>query len=132
MIKRIDHIGVIVDDLEEASRLLTGIGMRYDRDLELPGRLKASFFSCGNVQIEAIEISEPAERARRLGSEAARIEHVAFEVDDLAATMDAMAALGVKTQTADPLRIGESLNHWTVPETCDGIVYQLIEGKLKQ
>lgn len=32
----LDHVGVIVDDLEEADRLLRAMGMRHARDLELP------------------------------------------------------------------------------------------------
>src|ERR1700682_1057452 len=130
MLKRLDHVGVIVDDLEEASRFLSGMGMRHDRDLEIPGRLKASFYTCGQAQVEVIEISEPGERAKRLGSEKARIEHIAIEVDDLATTLQALDGLGVKTQTADPIRIGTNLNFWTVADTCDGVVYQLFQNQM--
>jgi methylmalonyl-CoA/ethylmalonyl-CoA epimerase len=127
MLKRLDHVGVIVDDLEEASRFLTGMGMQHDRDLEIPGRLKASFYSCGDAKVEVIEISEPAERTQRLGSEKARIEHIAIEVDDLATTVQALEGLGVRTQTTDPIRVGPNINFWTVAETCDGVVYQLLQ-----
>ena len=127
MLKRLDHVGVIVDDLQEASRFLTGMGMQHDRDLEVPGRLKASFYSCGEALVEVIEISEPGERAKRLGSEKARIEHIAIEVDDLTTTLQALEGLGVRTQTSDPIRIGTNLNFWTVADTCDGVVYQLIQ-----
>ena len=127
MLKRLDHVGVIVDDLEEASRFLSGMGMRHDRDLEVPGRLKASFYTCGEAQVEVIEISEPGERAKRLGSEKARIEHIALEVDDLTTTLKALKGLGVRTQTADPIQVGTNLNFWTVADTCDGVVYQLIQ-----
>ena len=74
-----------------------------------------------------IEISEPGERAKRLGSEKARIEHIALEVDDLTTTLQALEGLGVRTQTSDPVRIGTNLNFWTVADTCDGVVYQLIQ-----
>jgi methylmalonyl-CoA/ethylmalonyl-CoA epimerase len=127
MLKRLDHVGVIVDDLQEASRFLSGMGMQHNRDLEIPGRLKASFYTCGDAQVEVIEISEPAERAKRLGSEKARIEHIAIEVDDLTTTLQALDGLGVKTQTPDPIRIGTNLNFWTVADTCDGVVYQLVQ-----
>jgi methylmalonyl-CoA/ethylmalonyl-CoA epimerase len=48
-------------------------------------------------------------------------------VDDLMTTLQALDGLGVKTQTADPIRIGTNLNFWTVADTCDGVVYQLIQ-----
>ena len=127
MLKRIDHVGVIVDSLEEAKRFLGNLGMEFDRDLELPDRLRAAFYRCGEVQVEIIEITEPNERVQRLGDDKARIEHIALEVDDLAATLQALDGLGVKVKTAKPILVGNSLNLWTVPETCDGVMYQLIQ-----
>ncbi len=127
MLKRLDHIGVVVDNLAEARSFLSELGLVHIRDAELSGRLKSSFWGCGDGQIEVIEISEPVERGARLGSAKARVEHIAIEVDDLAITMKFLLGLGVKTQTADPLLVGTTLNHWTIPESCDGVVYQFVE-----
>lgn len=127
MLKRLDHVGVIVDDLRDAARFLIGMGMQHDRDIEFPDRLRASFFSCGPTQIEVIEITEPGERAQRLGLDKARVEHIAIEVDDLTTTLQVLAGLGVRTQTAEPVRVGTNLNYWTVPNTSDGVMYQLIQ-----
>jgi len=128
MLKRIDHVGVVVDDLEQARQFLAAIGMRHNRDLEIPGRLRASFYACGEVEIEVLEISEPEERSRRLGSASARIEHIAIEVDSLGKTVMDLTKLGVMPQTNAPVKLDKGLNYWTVAETCDGIVYQLIES----
>jgi len=127
MLKRIDHVGVIVDDLGQAKSFLSDLGLQFDRDLAIPGRLRAAFFTCGETQIEVIEIDEPGERAQRLGDSMARIEHVAIEVDSLSATVQALRGLGVRTTTAEPLAVGVNLNYWTRAETCDGVQYQLIE-----
>jgi methylmalonyl-CoA/ethylmalonyl-CoA epimerase len=128
MLKRIDHVGVVVDDLEQARQFLAGMGMRHNRDLEIPGRLRASFYTCGEVEIEVLEISEQEERSRRLGSASARIEHIAIEVDSLSKTLSDLTQLGVVPQTEAPVKLDKGLNYWTVAETCDGIVYQLIEA----
>jgi methylmalonyl-CoA/ethylmalonyl-CoA epimerase len=128
MLKRIDHVGVVVDDLEQARQFLAGIGMRHNRDLEIPGRLRASFYTCGEIEIEVLEISEPGERSQRLGSASARIEHIAIEVDSLSKTLMDLTQLGVVPQTEAPLKLDKGLNYWTVAETSDGIVYQLIES----
>lgn len=127
MLKRIDHVGVIVDDLEEAKRFLSELGLRFDRDVEISGRLRAAFYACGDTQLEVIEVDEPAERAQRLGDSRARIEHVAFEVDSLSMTLHAIRGLGVETTTADPVAVGANLSYWTKAETSDGVQYQLIE-----
>jgi len=127
VLKRIDHVGVIVDDLAEAKRFLEGMGLRFDRDLLMPGRLRAAFYACGDTQIEIIEVDDPAERAERLGDGKARVEHIAFEVDSLSTTLEALKGLGVDTTTPDPVAVGANLNYWTRAESCDGVVYQLIE-----
>ena len=37
MLKRIDHVGIVVDDLESASRLLRDVlGMTFVRSVEIP------------------------------------------------------------------------------------------------
>ena len=127
VLKRIDHVGVIVDDLAQAKSFLADMGLRFDRDLVIPGRLRAAFFACGETQIEVIEVDEPEERARRLGDGPARVEHIAFEVDSLSTTLLALRGLGVQTTTPDPMAVGANLNYCTTPETCDGVQYQLIE-----
>jgi methylmalonyl-CoA/ethylmalonyl-CoA epimerase len=127
VLKRIDHVGVIVDDLAQAKSFLADMGLRFDRDLVIPGRLRAAFYTCGETQIEVIEVDEPGERARRLGDDTARVEHIAFEVDSLATTLQALSGLGVKTTTPDALAISGNLSFWTTAESCDGVQYQLIE-----
>src|SRR4029077_323519 len=72
VLKRIDHIGVVVDTLVQARHFLASLGLRHDRDLEVSGRLRASFYTCGEIEIEVLEIVEPVERSRRLGDASAR------------------------------------------------------------
>jgi catechol 2,3-dioxygenase-like lactoylglutathione lyase family enzyme len=126
MFKRIDHVGVVVDSLEEAQRFLASLQLTAVRNVEISGRLRSVFYQCGETQIEIIEVTDPAERAERLGEARARIEHLAMEVEDLDATAQALSALGVSF-TGEPLKLGGTLNAWTVADTCDGVMYQLIQ-----
>jgi methylmalonyl-CoA/ethylmalonyl-CoA epimerase len=125
-LRRIDHVGVIVDDLDDAARLLgEGFGLErtsvVDRD-----DLRLAFFRCGDVSIEVIEPLEPELRRRRLGEGArARIEHIAFEVADLERALAALGALGVEPN-APPLRSGARTMFWTDPATSDGMMFQFV------
>ncbi len=125
--KRIDHIGVVVDNLEEARGFLAALGLRHDRDLDVPSRLRAAFYTCGEIEIEVLEIIDPVERSRRLGEASARIEHIAIEVDSLSNVLSELAPLGVRMQTDAPVSLDKGRNYWTVAESCDGVIYQLIE-----
>jgi methylmalonyl-CoA/ethylmalonyl-CoA epimerase len=124
---RIDHVGVIVDDLDEAKSFLEELGMSFKREFAAGDRLKGAFYSCGEADIEIIEIIEPQERAERLGGARAQIEHVGVEVDDLPTAMEALRGLGVAFKSEEPLVVGDTVNVWTTAESCDGIGYQLTQ-----
>jgi catechol 2,3-dioxygenase-like lactoylglutathione lyase family enzyme len=124
-ISRIDHIGIIVDNLVEAAAFVRGMfGLSEESRIERSD-LRAVFFSCQGVGIEFIEVIDPAQRAIRLGGERARIEHVAVVVDDLDQALDNLRRHGV--QTTDPRWSQGRRTCWSLPATTDGVVYQLVE-----
>ena len=130
MLKRIDHIGVVVEDLAAARRFLESLGMELDRELELPEKsLKAAFYRCGDGgQIELIELTTDEARKSRLGEgNRARVEHIAIEVDDISETLDAIRGLGVQIDSERPMPVGKNLNVWTLAETSEGVQYQFLE-----
>jgi methylmalonyl-CoA/ethylmalonyl-CoA epimerase len=123
-LKRVDHVGIIVDDLDEAASLFRdSLGLTLTRETNRP-ELRAAFYSCQGVAIELIEILDPAMRAERLRGDAV-IEHVAFEVENLNATTMALEAVGIKPK-APARQSGDSLTFWTDPRTSDGIVLQFL------
>jgi methylmalonyl-CoA/ethylmalonyl-CoA epimerase len=127
MLKRIDHIGVVVDDLEEARRFLEGkLGLDLVRTGEAPtvGR-RFAFYRCGDCQIELIEELDPAAREGSAGPGGATIEHIAIQVDDLDGAIAALEGVGVRFRDR-PVQVGANLNVWTLPESCDGVMYQLL------
>lgn len=125
-LRRLDHVGVIVDDLDEASRLLVDLGLEPVEAID-DEELRVAFFSCGNAMVEIIEPLDPAMRAQRLGEhDRARIEHIAFQVGDLDAALDALRALGVRPN-APPRRLPDRAMFWTEPATSDGIMFQFVE-----
>jgi len=123
---RIDHIGVIVDDLADAEQMLgDGFGLERTTTAERDD-LKLAFFKCGDVSIEVIEMLDPDLRRERLGEGArARIEHIAFKVPDLERALTALAALGIEPN-APPLRSGTRTMIWTDPATSDDIMFQFV------
>lgn len=130
-VKRLDHIGVIVDDLNEAKEFIgKSLGLTVSHSVESPD-LEGAFLQCGDVFVEVIEVRNPEMRKARLGEgNRARIEHIAFEVENLAQTIALMQGLGVQ-MTAAPRISGEYLTCWTKPEGSDGVMYQFME-KVKQ
>lgn len=127
MLERIHHIGVVVSDLAQAERLFGEVlGLPLVRTLDIPGRPDRSlWYACGAVLIELIDVIDAEARARRLGDDPARIEHVAFSVDGLDGVVGALGAAGIRFR--ETLRIDTTLNAWTEPSTSGGVMLQLVD-----
>lgn len=121
-LKRLDHVGVVVDDLDGRAALLTEqFGLEPDGAADLE-QLRIAFFRSGDARVELIEPLTDEARERLAGG-ATRIEHISFEVENLEETMLALAALGIEL-TAPPREGAGSRSIWTVPATSGGIMFQ--------
>jgi methylmalonyl-CoA/ethylmalonyl-CoA epimerase len=129
VLKRIDHIGIIVEDLDQARKFLESLGMELERAQEVPERnVKLAFYRCGDGRIELIEPTSEESRQRRLGEgNRARIEHIGVEVEDISLTMEAVRGLGVQLTADQPIPVGPNLNAWTQPESSEGMQFQLVQ-----
>jgi catechol 2,3-dioxygenase-like lactoylglutathione lyase family enzyme len=130
MIKRIDHIGVVVDDLESGKGFLQALGMKLMYDLGVPERaVRVSFWKCGDVAIELIQMDDPqANRERLRGEPRAFIEHIAIEVEDLNNTVSEMQARGIEMDgPAVTSKTRGAMSVFTRPETSDGYQLQITQ-----
>jgi catechol 2,3-dioxygenase-like lactoylglutathione lyase family enzyme len=83
---KIDHVGVIVTDLEGARCLLEEvIGLELKREYHSPDDLlDTAFFGFasgpdGGTLVELVRLHDPEVRAQRLGGDGpARVEHIAL------------------------------------------------------
>ena len=128
--RRIDHIGVIVANLDDQKRWLGDVfGLPVTREIDSPQmKLKALFYGCGDADVEIIQLADADAQRQRLGEgNRARIDHIAIEVDDIQAVMKGLAPLGVRTTEPEPRRAGDRLSGWTVAETTGGVSYQFTQ-----
>lgn len=125
---RLDHVGIVVDDLEAAKLFVGGVlGLEMTNEVAIAAaKMKAAYFRCGEVEVELLELGDPEARKARLGAGVkANIEHVALEVDALESTITDLNARGVGTTNPQPVLGG--LGAWTDPATSSGIRFQLIQ-----
>lgn len=124
-LRRIDHIGVVVADLPAHVAQLEAMGLVLERVGD-NSESHALYYPCGDASVELIEVRDPEAAARRLGpDEAARIEHIAFEVDDLQEVRDLLEARGVEVSWP-PFPSGEAMMIWTTEATSGGVQYQFL------
>jgi methylmalonyl-CoA/ethylmalonyl-CoA epimerase len=135
MIKRVDHVGVVVSDLEKEL-------MTYDRIFGLRpvavkttmgGKLRVAFVRAGDSEIELLQPLDPnISFGRVLQSRGPSIHHIAMETDDIEAEIERMKKEGVTFDTEKP-RIGAHGVKiiFTKPETTGGVAVELCQTPLK-
>ncbi|MBN2185286.1 MAG: methylmalonyl-CoA epimerase [Candidatus Krumholzibacteriota bacterium] len=97
-LKELDHIGIAVDDLDEAKKLYCDIlGFELTDERELPEKgLKIAFLSTGNTKIELLEgTSEESAITKFVAKKGAGIHHLCFEVDDITRTLEELSSEGI-------------------------------------
>jgi len=84
-IKKIDHLGIVVSDLEEGICLFRdGLKLPYLRTEDLPDwNIRIAFFQCGEVLLELIEPVGPCDGLTFLQNQGGGLHHIAFEVEDI-------------------------------------------------
>jgi catechol 2,3-dioxygenase-like lactoylglutathione lyase family enzyme len=125
---RIDHVAIVVGQLDEAQSFLsTVMNMALVREYAIPERsLRTAFYRCGSVEIELIEVSDPDARKQRLGDAIARIEHIAIQVDDIRLATARLQALGVEL-VSPPQLLGGRLVAATKATSSMGVMFQLLQ-----
>ncbi len=99
MVKKLDHVGIVVNNLDESIPLYERIlGVKPVAVQDVPTQnVKAAFFEVGNgVVVELIEPIVPDSGvARFLKKRGQGVHHICFEVDDVDKELKAMAEKGL-------------------------------------
>jgi methylmalonyl-CoA/ethylmalonyl-CoA epimerase len=88
MLKKINHIAVAVNDLEEASKFYqTVLGLTLSGvEVVTAQKTKVGFFKIGESNIELVQPAEPdSPLVKFLETKGQGIHHICFEVDDVEA-----------------------------------------------
>lgn len=86
MIKKIDHIGIAVENLDESIEIFKEqLGLKLiEREEVLEQMVNVAKFRVGNVDIELLEpTSQDSPIAKYIEKKGVGIHHIAYEVDDL-------------------------------------------------
>ena len=109
MVLKIEHIGIVVKDLEKSLHPyqdLLGLPLKETEELELKGsKYRIAFLPASGVNLELVETSSTSGMAAEfLRDHGEGIHHIAFEVEDLDKTMEGLKAQGVQFVWDKPLQ----------------------------
>ena len=92
MIKKIDHIGIIVKNLEEGKRLFSeGLGLKMEsEEVSTEFNCKIAFFPCGDVMLELVQPIGPGPSQDFLNKGGGGIHHICYRVENIDKAMTKM------------------------------------------
>ena len=99
MLKKIDHIGIAVKDLDEARKYYEEVlGLEcHGEETVAEQKVRTCFYEIGEVHIELLEpTSEDSPVAKFIAKNGPGVHHLAYAVDDTQAALSAIEEKGVK------------------------------------
>ncbi|MBL7040086.1 MAG: methylmalonyl-CoA epimerase [Pirellulaceae bacterium] len=129
----IDHLGIAVQSLEEATRLYGDVlGLACGGTEEIPDqKVRVTFFQLGDVRVELLEpTAEDSPIAKFLDKKGPGLHHVAYRVADLPATLMALKAAGVRLIDKTPRTGAHGMQiAFAHPKSTGGVLTEFCQQK---
>jgi len=129
---RIDHIGVAVDDLDEAVALYTerlGMPVEHRETVEEQG-VEAVLLGVGESHVELLRpLSPDTAVGKFLERNGPGLHHVAYGTDDIESALDSVRDAGLRLIDESPRTgIRGSRVAFVHPKSTGGVLTELVEG----
>ena len=131
MIEKVDHIGIVVKDLDQAMRLYReAFGIEPDMVYESPQtKARIAFFPVGQVKIELLQpLDANSVTAKFLEKKGEGIHHIAYKVKDVDESLGILEAKGIKLvdQKSRKVRENERVG-FLHPKSTNNVLIELIQ-----
>jgi methylmalonyl-CoA/ethylmalonyl-CoA epimerase len=129
--KKIEHIGIAVKDLEKSNALFKSLfGTAHYKIEEVASEfVNTSFFQVGPNKIELLEAtSDDSAIAKYLEKRGEGIHHIAFDVEDIYAEMERLEKEGFRLLNKEPKRGADNkLVCFIHPKSANGVLIELCQ-----
>ncbi len=132
MITKINHIGIAVNNIDEAVKLYTDVLGLEVRDIEVVEEQKAktAIIPVGESKIELLESTDPegiiAKYIERRGE---GLHHLAFEVSNIQGALEAVASKGITLIDEKPRAGVENTNIAFLHPKATKVLIELVEPR---
>jgi len=133
MVKKVDHIGIAVRNLDEALKFYTEVlGLKLSGiEVVEEQKVKVAFLPLGDTEIELLEATEPdSPIAKFIETKGPGIQHIAYQVDDIKAAIAEMKEKGMRMIDNEPrYGAGNASIAFMHPKSTEGVLVELSERK---
>jgi methylmalonyl-CoA epimerase len=130
MFNRIDHIGIVVHNLDESLKTYCEqLGFRLLERVAIPEQMvEAAFLDAGNGTIELISPTDTASgTARYLQNRGEGTHHICFAVDDIEAALAELRTQGVRLIDETPRQGVHGRVAFVHPKATHGMMIELLQ-----
>lgn len=129
--RKIEHIGIAVHNLENSNELFSKLfGQAAYKTEEVASEgVKTSFFMCGPNKIELLEATnEDSPIAKFLEKKGEGIHHIAFDVEDIYTEIERLKLEGFTVLNETPKKGADNkLVAFLHPKTTNGVLIELCQ-----
>ena len=132
-VKRIDHVAVVVRDLESALQFYRDLlGIQPSRILDFPREgVRIAFLPLGGADGSEIELLEPINPegsvARFLQQRGGGLHHICLEVHDIDQTLAELRDAGARVLDESPRPTAEGRGIFLHPKGTGGVLLELVQ-----
>lgn len=129
--RKLEHIGIAVEDLERSNELFTRLlgAPPYKTEAVTSEQVTTSFFQTGQAKVELLQATHAdSPIAKFIAKRGEGIHHVAFEVADIRQEMARLQAQGFQLLNESPKRGAD--NKWVCfihPKSANGVLVELCQ-----
>jgi methylmalonyl-CoA/ethylmalonyl-CoA epimerase len=131
MVKKIDHIGVVVANLDEALNLYVNILGFKKSDImiaEKGDKFRTVMVSLGEVTLELIEPMDPNGGIQKfLETRGEGIHHISLQVSDIREEISTLGAKGIRFLFKEPEEVEGTLVTFVHPKSTRGVLMELLQ-----
>ena len=132
--KRIEHIGIAVNDLDESVKIYTALlGKEAYKYEEVKSEsVKTAFFQVGESKIELLQATDPSSAiAKYLEKNKNGFHHVAFEVEDIEEEISRLVSEGFQMIHNEPKDGADNKRiAFLHPKSSDGLLVEICQEKI--
>lgn len=130
-VERINHVGLVVDDIEEALKFWRdGLGLEVAHVEDVPEQgAVVAFLTTGDQEVELVKpTDEDSGITRYLQKRGPGMHHICLEVNDIRACLERLSEQDVQLINPEPvLGTGGKLIAFIHPESTHGVLVELYE-----
>jgi methylmalonyl-CoA/ethylmalonyl-CoA epimerase len=130
MIKKINHIAIVVDSMEESLALFSKVlGFEpVETHSDPQGMFRSTMVRSQDATCELLEpVGNEGPIAKFLGERGGGIHHISFEVDDLDVELASLREKGIRLIEPAPRKVGNDRIAFIHPRSMKGVLIELVQ-----